>query len=72
MRSHLIRGVLSVALLVVTNTSSPPAAPFLSTPKQQPAVTVRGRQFLHVQGQPARNFLRWWFGGVPVAPVPAQ
>lgn len=60
---HLTAAILTIA--VVT------AAPPQPYPGQ---VTQRGRTWWHVQGQPARNILRWWFSGVPMPPkeVPAE
>lgn len=58
MRSKLTTAVLSAALLIAVQ------APAL----EPTAVTTRGRQWQHVQGQPVRNVIRWIFGVPVVAP----
>ena len=58
----------AIALAMLMAVTAAPPQPY---PGQ---VQIRGRQHFAVQGQPVRNWLRWWFGSVPVPPqaVPAE
>lgn len=63
----LLVGFVLVVLLVLAGRAT--ASPVHTYPGQ---VQIRGRQHFAVQGQPARNVFRWFFGGVPVPARPAE
>jgi len=54
-----MKHAIALALLLAVTAHEPP---------YPGRVTIRGREWHHVQGQPARNWLRFFFGGVPVPP----
>lgn len=58
-----MRHAIALTLLLAVTAHEPPYTG---------RVTIRGREWHHVQGEPARNILRWFFGGVPVQPKPAE
>jgi hypothetical protein len=55
-----------IALIAITVALATPPQPYPGR------VEVRGRQHFAVRGQPVRNWVRWWFGSVPVPPQPVQ
>jgi hypothetical protein len=63
----LLVGFVLLVLLVLAGRAT--ASPVHAYPGQ---VQIRGRQHFAVQGQPLRNWARWWFGSVPVQPKPVQ
>jgi hypothetical protein len=67
MRKIISRALGAAGLLLIIAALVPPQPQGLP-----PTVQIRGRQHYAVYGQPVRNALRAFFGGVRTQPRPAQ